>query len=191
MRTHKLLLLVVMMLSATQSFAFDDKRQGFLLGLGIGLHDTDIDFTSYGTKTGSATESGLATSFKIGGGITDQFALYYVRNASWFNAPYYDGFITTDETYVLGLSGIGASYFLSPSGPSAYFIGAVGIGDFSVPTRNESDTGSAVMFGAGYEFQNHVSLEATLLSTNIDSGSSSFLGLESRSFQFTINYNIY
>jgi len=190
MRALKYVLVVVAMLSATQSFAFDNKRQGFVLGLGAGFHNTDMDFTYYGSTISSESESGLATSFKIGGGVTDQFLLYYVRNASWFNAPYYNGYVTRDETYMLGLSGIGASYFLSPSAPSVYFLGALGIGDLSVPSEGESDTGSAVMFGAGYEFKSHLMLEATLLSTNIDS-SNSALGLESRSFQFTINYSFY
>lgn len=191
MRAIKYLLFVVMMISATQSFAFDNNRQGFSFGFGAGFHDTNIDFTYYGTNIGSDSESGLATSFKIGGGITDQLMLYYVRNASWFNAPYYDGYVTRDETYVLGLSGVGASYFLSPSAPSVYFLGALGVGDISVPSEGESDTGSAVMFGAGYEFKSHIMLEATVMSTKIDSGNNSALGLESSSLQVTINYSFY
>lgn len=191
MRAFKYFLFVVMVLSATQSFAFDNQRSGFVLGLGAGFHSTDIDFTFNGSTFASESESGLATSFKIGGGITDQFMLYYVRNASWFTAPYFDGFTTRDETYTLGLSGIGASYFLSPSAPSAYFLGALGAGDLTVPSQGESETGSAAMIGAGYEFQSHVTFEATLMSTDINSSSINALGLESRSLQFTINYTFY
>lgn len=190
MRALKCLLFIFVILSTTPSFAFDDNRQGFLLGFGAGFHSIDIDFIYDGSNIGSQSESGFATSFKIGGGITDQFALYYVRNASWYNAPYSDGYTTKDITYTIGLSGVGASYFLSPSAPSAYFLGAFGIGDISAPFESgvESDTGSAFMLGGGYEFSNHVMVEATLLSTNIESADDSSLSIESSSFQFTINY---
>ncbi len=63
------------LVAATPALAFDDNRQGFILGLGIGLHNINSDFFVNGTKTGSQSEGGIATSFKIGGGVTDQLAL--------------------------------------------------------------------------------------------------------------------
>lgn len=178
---------------ATPAIAFDDNRQGFILGLGAGFHSTDIDFLYNGSNVGSESESGFATSFKIGGGLTDQFALYYVRNASWYSAPFFDGYTITDATYTIGLMGVGASYFLAPSAPSGYFMAAFGIGDISVPFESnvESDTGSAFMFGGGYEFKNHLMLEVTVLTTDIESADDSRYTLESSSFQFTLNYLFY
>jgi hypothetical protein len=87
--------------------AFDDDRQGFVFGLGVGFHSIDLDFNFNGSKTGSGSESGLSTSFKIGGGITSQFSLFYVRNASWYSAPYFNGNTTSNITYTVGISGIG------------------------------------------------------------------------------------
>ena len=74
--------IILLVLSTTPTFAFDDERRGFLLGFGAGLHGIEEDFIVSGSNIGSQSKSGLATSFKIGGGITDQFTLYYVRNAS-------------------------------------------------------------------------------------------------------------
>lgn len=135
----------------------------------------------------------MATSFKIGAGITDQFALYYVRNASWFSAPYFDGYTTRDATYTIGISGIGATYFLAPSAPSGYFLAAIGAGDIAVPFENntKANTGGAFMFGGGYEFAKNLMIEATLLSTNIQDNSSPPITLKSSSLQFTINYLFY
>lgn len=175
--------------SATPALAFDDNRQGFILGLGAGFHSTDIDFFYNGSNVESQSESGFATSFKIGGGLTDQLALYYVRNASWYSAPLSNG---KDATYTIGLTGLGGSYFLSPSAPSGYFIAAFGIGDYSTPFENiKPDTGSALMFGGGYEFQTHLMFEVTLLTTDIESEYDSRFSLKSSSFQFTLNYLFY
>jgi hypothetical protein len=90
--------------------AFDDDRQGFVFGLGVGFHSIDLDFNFNGSKTGSGSESGLSTSFKIGGGITSQFSLFYVRNASWYSAPYFNGNTTSNITYTVGISGIGGGH---------------------------------------------------------------------------------
>lgn len=193
MNIFKSILAAAILLSATPALAFDDSRQGFILGLGAGLHSVDSDFIYNGTNIGSQSESGLATSFKIGGGITDQFALYYIRNASWYSAPYSDGYTATDIMYTIGLSGVGASYYLSPSSPSGYFMAAFGIGDISAPFEKniKPDTGRAFMFGGGYEFTKHLMAEATLQTTNIESADDNRLSIESSSFQFTINYLFY
>jgi len=57
---------------------------------------------------------------------------------------------------------------LAPSAPSGYILGAFGVGDLSAPFENVNpDTGSAFMFGGGYEFNNNFMFEATLLKANI------------------------
>jgi len=193
MRIIKPLLLSLIVLSNSPAFAFDNNRQGFILGFGAGFHTIDSDVIYNGYKLGSDSNSGIATSFKIGAGLTDQFALYYVRNASWYSAPYSDGFTTKDITYTMGIMGLGATYFLSPSAPSGYLLGAIGAGDLSAPFESgiSSDTGSAFMLGAGYELNNHFMVEGTWQSTNIDSADDPLLSIESSSFQVTINYVFY
>lgn len=193
MRVLKILLLIAMLLFTAPTFAFDDDRRGLLLGFGAGFHSIDIDFIYDGSKFDSQSENGLATSFKIGGGVTNQLAIYYVRNASWYSAPYSDGFLTQDTIYTIGLSGVGASYFLSSSTPSVYVLAAFGIGDISAPFESDvtPDIGGAFMLGGGYEFKRHIMVEATYLSTNIESADDSQLSIESSSLQVTINYVFY
>lgn len=192
MMAFKLFFFVAILFSATPVLAFDDNRQGFILGLGAGIHSIGVDFFYDGAKVESLSESGLATSFKLGGGITDQFALYYVRNASWYSAPFFDGLRIKDATYTIGLAGVGASYFLTPSAPSGYFMAALGVGDISAPFENvKSETGDAFMFGGGYEFKSHLMMEVTLLTTNIKSYNDDRLKIKSSSFQFILNYLFY
>lgn len=184
MNKLKLFLVICVLMTSQVANAFDDNRQGFILGVGAGFHNIDTDFNYDGTKFKSESETGIATSFKIGWGITNQFALYYVRNASWYSTSY------SDTTYLVGISGIGGTFYLSPSAPSGYFMGAIGIGDLSAPFESnvKSDTGSALMFGGGYEISKHLQIEATLLSTDIDSADDSRLNLKTSSIQFTFNY---
>lgn len=178
---------------APAASAFDDSRQGFLLGLGAGIHTIDLDFRRDGRTLGGESESGIATSLKIGGGLTDQFALYYVRNVSWYRTEGSNGSNVQDMTFAVGLMGVGATYFFSPSAPSGYVLGAMGVGDISTPFESnvDADTGSAFMFGGGYELSNHLMLEATVLGTDIESGDMAELSLETTSFQFTFNYMFY
>lgn len=190
--TRYLLAICILLISQTAR-AFDDHREGFILGFGAGLHHTTLDFTYRGAKIESDSKGGLATSLKIGAGITDQFSIYYVRNASWYRAPISNGITTSDTLYTVGISGVGVTYYLSPTAPSWYFLGAVGVGDISAPFESNvgSDTGSAAMLGGGYEIDRHVQLEATVLGTDIDSGDVAQLNLKTSSLQLTINYLFY
>ena len=162
------------------AFALDGERKGFIIGVGAGLHRVNMDYDNIDDPD---AKFGLATSLKIGGGITNQFTLYYVRNASWFK------FEEDHKSYtaVTGISGIGATYYFSPTAPSGYILGAIGVGDIDAPFEDDVDgeTGSAFMIGGGYEFSPHVHIEGTFISTDIDF---EYMDLTTRAFQITINY---
>lgn len=187
----KILTIVSLVIAPLSAFAFDSSRKGFFVGVGGGLHNTSFDSDAMlAGQENSGSDTGLATSFKIGGGVTDQFALYYVRYAVWFKSTTADQ--SESFTATTGLAGIGASYFFSKSAPSTYLIGAVGFGDFAAPFEPSIDpgAGSALAIGGGYEFSSHSMLEATLLSVetedSTDLPTSSF-----QSIQITYNYMWY
>lgn len=188
----KILLFVLTVLLTQTAFAdvFDGKRKGFILGLGAGFHSTGLDVT-YKGRTASKSKTGLATSFKIGYGVDEQLAIYYVRNASWA----YDSDVNySDVLFSGGISGVGLNYYIEPSARSAYLIGALGFGDFSAPFESENDfptyTGSAFMIGSGFEIKKHVQGEITWLKTNL-SNSNSIFEVSTSSIQFTVNYLFY
>lgn len=189
-KTLKYVLVFMGLIMSQAASAFDNNRQGFILGLGIGLHTIDVDFKSSGFLVGSESEGGIATSFKIGGGITNQFALYYLRNASWYSATVVNNFSVSDVTYTVGIMGIGATYYFSPTAPSGYILGAFGIGDGAAPFDSgvEKYDGDAYMIGGGYEVSKGVHLEATYLVTDQESSDFSQRTIESSSIQFTVNY---
>lgn len=169
--------------------AFDNSRQGFFFSVGGGVHGISAENNSgFGTDQ-SESAGGFATSFKIGGGISEQFSLYYIRNASWFKSQVDS---SSSYTVLAGISGIGGSYYLQPSSPSAYVMGAIGIGDYDAPfaTNIDLEVGGALLFGAGYEFSKHKMLEASMLFVDTSDDSN----LDERSFnslQLTFNYMWY
>jgi len=69
-------LLFFILVSAQPAHAFDGSRKGFFLGVGGGIHSTSSDSSA----SESSSKTGFASSFRIGGGFTDNFVLYYVRN---------------------------------------------------------------------------------------------------------------
>ncbi|MFA6903756.1 MAG: hypothetical protein WC236_11815 [Gallionellaceae bacterium] len=189
MKYFKAAVLAATLMSGTTAFAFDDNREGFILGLGLGIHSLKNDYSLNGASYLTESKSGLATSFKIGAGITNQFALYFVRNASWFNTTY----ASREVHAVAGISGIGATYFLEPAAPSVYVLGAVGGGDYAIPLESTftTRTGGAVMLGGGYEFDKNVMFEITLLAAGVAEPANAQAKTQSSALQFTINYMFY
>lgn len=180
-----LLVLFIIISSSSVVFALDGNRKGFIIGIGAGASCVNMDFES---PIKSEFKTGLATSLKIGGGISNQFVLYYVRNASWISyqieteAYSYKG---QKEIFVTGISGLGVTYYFSPESPSWYFLGAIGIGDVATPFADDSgsESGSAFMAGGGYEFSPHAHVEGTILMADIDD-----VGLKTNAFQMSVNY---
>ncbi len=170
--------MLVAVLTTTSVSAFDDQKEGFLVGIGAGVAKLTIEENSW------ATSLGLATSFKIGYGFTNQFALYYRSDVSWFG--YEDD--SQDDTYISGLAGIAADYYVDENSPY-YLTAGVGIGSFAnFTTKGQSETGSAYTIGAGYEVAPHVSLEAMYLSNTIDGHDGEF---STNALRLTVNYMWY
>ena len=163
--------------------AFDEKREGFILSVGAGASTVSTDVTVHsGRYSASADETslGLATSFKIGYGFSNQFSVYYVRNASWFG---YDN-DSAGDWYSSGIMGVGANYYIEENSPM-YVMAAVGFGDYANVSEAVGETGSAFMLGGGYEVYPHVQVEATYLVANIEEDN---IELGTGAFQLTVNY---
>ncbi|MBP2681377.1 MAG: hypothetical protein H6Q78_1240 [Candidatus Krumholzibacteriota bacterium] len=157
---------VAVTLWATAVHAFDGNRKGFILGGGIvpaftsySVEVSDDFFGNY--TTDRETKFGLATDFRIGGGITDKVMLYYANKVSWFSV---DGEMDGSVTIAHGIGLIGVSYYLEAAAPSVYFVGTLGLSSWSAPFEENSDTwsGFGVGGGVGYEFAKHWSVEGML-----------------------------
>lgn len=158
-----------------------------MISVGAGVAGTHSNFKKAydGWDTGKEFEIGLATSFKIGYGFTEQLSLYVMRNSSFVFG--YDN-DPKEDTYGNCLTGIGMNYYLTPQS-TTYLIAAAGMGQFSKLSESDSksDKGKALLLGMGYEIYPHVNLEGTYLATRIDDDAK----INSDSFQITVNYYWY
>lgn len=146
---------------AGPAVALDGTRKGFILGggLGFGSSKWTIDASQlFGGSEESKTKSGLSTDFKIGGGITEQFLLYWHNRVNWTSQSAVGG---GDITVVFGNSGLGAAYYFTPAAPAGYLMGQVGFMSIAAPfeSNTSSDSGAGFLVGGGYEFSPHWSVE--------------------------------
>jgi opacity protein-like surface antigen len=151
-----LLLIAIMLPSEGQ--AFDKQRKGFVLGLGLGYGSAKL-------KYGDDSESygGLATTFKIGAGLSEQVLLYYSNRVVFFSPD------NVDATFYQGASAVAVSYFLNPAAPSFYFTGELGLGVLdSTESGIDSETGFGWSLGVGFEFSRSWTVEANYLGNSYD-----------------------
>ncbi len=172
--------MLAVMIATTSLQAFDEQKEGFIVSVGAGISSIKSEIEE-GSLSADETSFGLATSFKIGYGITNQFSLYYLNDVSWYK---YDA---SDDTYTSSITGVGASYYIEEFSPY-YVMAAVGIGSFVNFSESDGDMGSAFVIGGGYEVSPHIQLEATYLRTNIDDDGVEF---NSGAFRLTANYMWY
>jgi hypothetical protein len=151
--------------ASTSSFAFDGHRKGFVLGFGAGPAMTSFTQTvSLGAQsvTGDReNKMGLATDFRIGAGVTEQFSLYYVNRVSWFSL---DNALGKTVTIANSVGLLGATYYFQPVCPSPYIHGLLGLASWDTPFESGSEawTGMGLGGGIGYELAPHWSLEGSV-----------------------------
>lgn len=163
------LAVLAMLALSTSAQAWDGKRKGFVLGIGIGVGGvTDMQTVDDSDLTRRYAGAGVSNA-KIGGAFNDQFLLYFYSLDSWFNTINYE-----DDSVLVrtDLAGVGASYYLKPEFPSYYLSGALGTVTWNDPWdqarySDEEDGGDVwrgigIVVGGGYEFYKYFSVEANL-----------------------------
>lgn len=147
--------------------AFDGNRKGFLLGVGVGAHLSSIDVSNVTADfPGDRDDGGITLELSIGGGISDQLALYFSH------------LLTIGDDYSTGIFGAGTTFWLRPSGPSLYFEGTVGLGlvisdehdynyyndEYDYRYTDDTADGPALRLALGYQFENRLQIEGGIMS---------------------------
>lgn len=180
---HKLLAPCVAALTIAQAsnvVAFDGQRTGFMLGIGAGAHASDVE-----AEDGiilDQSSSGFALALRVGAGVSDRFAVYFLRDGNF------------DGDVVFGLTGVGATYYFRSSGPSAYLTGGVGFGDVSEDDIDtDSAIGSAAMFGGGFAFTQGFHLDGSIMavSATLEDDFDNDIDHDTFSFRVMAGYNWY
>jgi hypothetical protein len=174
---------------SSASEAFDNQRDGFILG-GIGGVSVNL---LYGSENGNTNNSetlfAVHTDLRIGGGSASNKSLLYFWNKMNWSLLKVEG---DEDIYVYderkekilfpsGIAGIGSSYYFRPSSPSLYLNGGVGI---SLPLL----LGFGLMGGVGYEFARHWSFECGIMWSRLFS--LKLFDIDLAANTFTINVSI-
>lgn len=169
----KRLVLVTMALlfvfSTFSAQAFDDFRRGFILGIGVGKHESDITTrNNIAISESMLSEEGLTTSIRIGGGVSDHLLMYWFGDESHHKEV---NRITSETNDVaIGFTGLGMSLYFTPRSHSVYFNGAVGIAGSFEDDADFGDNyiGTGTTLGVGLELGARISVELNHTRLNLE-----------------------
>lgn len=138
--------IVALVLIVTSSgYGFDGRRQGFVLGGGLGaspLAHWNYDFTSIND---GQTGAGLGLNFLLGLGSNEQNMFALESNYSLWNSSELNGLVSQ------GFGGVVWYHYYSLQGPSTFTTLGAGLYFFDGEGFSRSDPGLAMLLGAGAE----------------------------------------
>ena len=174
---HVKLVVVALLLStlASKVVAFDDKREGFFMGLGLGAHNT-----SYKVEESYESKSGFSSSQKLGYGFNEHISVFLSRDDAWYS--------NSDE-FVYCLVGVGARYHFSSRSNSMYITGSLGKSFLTNVTENTQVQGSGGVVGVGYEFYKHFNMELDVITSSLKAADKS--EVDPVSFRWMFSYDLY
>ena len=181
-RYHVVVILLLFGLT-NEALSFDDKRQGFILGIGLGPGVTTYTPIFSGSTTeDSESRFALTTDFKIGHAPSDYLQIYWNSKVSWFELERQDVLI------VNGFGGAGFTYLFQQQSPSPFISGGLGISAWSAPSRASARVGTGFGFflGVGHEFATIWNVEGDLIWG--DPGPAT--GLRGSTLTFKVTFNL-
>jgi len=185
------LLILLVSCFITHGAAFDGKRRGFILGGGLGTGLTSftqtVEYLGIAVTSDRENKLPVVTNFIIGGGLSNTLLLYYLNRVSWFSIENAYG---NRVIIAAGITGLGLTHYFNRKAPSALIKGGLGLSSWAAPFESDADFwwGFGFLFGAGYEFTPHWSIEADVV---MGWPSTQEMGLEVRSnvFSLQITFN--
>jgi hypothetical protein len=168
-----LFVIALTMVPTGDAGAFDGSRRGFVLGLGAGWGQAEQTLSgALGDMSFEASSkySGVATDFRIGGGLSEQWLLYWTSQQVFFSSG--------NTHFSQGIGAVGATWYSRPEAPALLLEGGVGVGGLADLEGGGSDTGFGILLGAGYEFARHWQLEATWFYAGVDASGRDEFGVD-------------
>jgi len=158
MKFISLILLILLIISATSAWGFNGERKGFVLGGGLGI--APIIKTTLGSLEDK--KSGIGLNLLIGYAWDDQNMIVLEGNGGSFSLNNSKGTVTQ------GFSGAAWYHYFGPAGKSTYAI--VGLGSYVYESKEifepdyfgslfyitrSHNMGLAILIGGGFEIARH------------------------------------
>jgi len=166
---------IIALLLISNANAFDDNKEGFILGLGVGVSSIKTNYIG-----GDSRDTGFATSVKLGYGFNQQTIMYLGAIGDVYK---YEG---KDKRVNTALTGMGLDYYINQNSPF-YVTAMVGFGSINDFKKSKEQTGYGFLVGAGYEISEHITLQADYMKINTNDK----LNTDTDAIRLTVNYTWY
>jgi hypothetical protein len=138
-------------------------RKGFVFGGGFGGQYTGVTQSVLGRESRDDTV-GPATDAKIGFGLSDRLLLFLNAKSVWVD---YDNAFGHPDAAASHVGCFSISFYEKSRAPSTYLVAGVGYSGWSAPFEfPDSWEGVAYLFGFGFEYDPHWSVEIALTRGN-------------------------
>jgi hypothetical protein len=156
-----LFLLVSLALSAGQAAA-DGQKKGFIVGVGLGAGH--VSYTSnWSWETWKWRQYALAGNFKIGYAPSNSLELFAMSAGMSFRRE--------GSADILSIVGVGLAKYFRRVGAGAFVTGGIGMSVLSRSYWGGSlETGFGGLFGLGYEFVKHLSIQGDVFVASLFRG---------------------
>ena len=155
--------------------AFDGKREGVVVGAGVGVGELfkyrSSPYLPENNNTGS-----IQSKFVFGAGITESSMLLISLEQFWYSGELFP-YSFTDDGILLGYT-LGARKYFQTTAPSLYIEGGMGFGVAAnrrggrfLSLNGTRISVPMIKASAGYEFVRHLSVDFEALYTWIDENS--------------------
>jgi len=152
---------LVPFVTASSVWSFNGRRQGFVLGGGLGFGPMAKVSVSNAPSGSDLDNSGLAINFLIGYAWDEQNMIVFLRDGVTYSERTIFG---SNLSLVQGFSGVGYFHYFGQPGKSFYITGGLGLQDWT-PLESgytANDPGIGLLIGGGYEFTRHVQVHSSL-----------------------------
>ncbi len=185
MRRIYLTLIIMVLVLATSTSAFDGKRKGFVLGGGGGMAPTmrvAIDSPDI-----SDALSGPALNLMTGYAWNEANLIAFMSNATFCKGRGCPPEAGEEFLISQGFAGLTYHHYFGPVGRSFYLSGGVGLQywNFFDDDYDSPDPGTGFFLGGGYEFVRHIQVNG---SYSFGKTSNEFLEFEHSQFLITVMF---
>ncbi|MCK7514749.1 MAG: hypothetical protein MZV70_69275 [Desulfobacterales bacterium] len=172
-----LFLLAWLVLSAGQAAA-DGRKKGFIVGAGLGAGH--VGYTSYWSwETWKWRQYAIAGNFKIGYAPSDSLELFVMTAGMSFRRE--------GSADILSIVGFGLAKYFQRAGGGPFVTGGIGMSVLSRSSWDRSlETGWGGLFGLGYGFGKHLSIQGDFFVASLFRGHEKASGM-----RLTANYLFY
>jgi hypothetical protein len=156
------------------------QKKGLILGGGLGIGSISST-QDYGGEIWRWHETAAAVNLKAGYALSNRWELYAFGSGSILGGRTWD---------VIGIAGVGATFYPGLEGRGLFFLGGLGISFFDFE-RDALSPDLGLLLGVGYGLSEHWSLQADVVHAGISTRGGFHEGERALQVRLTLNFLVF